>query len=236
MGRGRSRLRMRWMWRGRGWDGWVLCFAAVWLAKQAWVLTDWAFERSSLPWKWNGQLLRCFVLGCGPCHPQAWISDKECFKPWGGVRIRFVALCFLFLCALYRLFGDCCFCMQSSPSMLLGHWIIVCACMCVFYLLSAQRLYPTKPWPRVSCVCMGDNTLWMLAAQPGLVQVLCVCVREKQVGWVLTGLTRDPFPPVKDVTGSHVVALSLSSISISLSRSPFLSPSSAISIFRWGVG
>lgn len=54
----------------------------------------------------TGTFLCCFVLGCRPCHPQAWIIDKECFKPWGGVRIRFVALCFLFLSALYRSFGD----------------------------------------------------------------------------------------------------------------------------------
>lgn len=62
---------------------------------------------------------------------------------------------------------------------------------------------------------MGDNTLRKLAAKPGLVQVLCVCVREKQ-GWLGSGWAhRDLFPPVKDVTGSHVVALSLA-----LSSSP----------------
>ncbi len=78
---------------------------------------------------------------------------------------------------------------------------------------------------------MGDNALRKLAAKPGLVQVLCVCVREKQ-GWLGSGRAhRDLFPPVKDVTGSHVVALSLalSSSSISLC-SLFLSPSCSTSL------
>lgn len=43
----------------------------------------------------------------------------------------------------------------------------VCACMRVcfvffLYLLSAQRLYPKKPWPRVSFVCAGDSVLYKL--------------------------------------------------------------------------
>lgn len=135
----------------------------------------------------HGQLLRCFVLGCGPHHPQAWISDKECFKPRRGVRIRFVVLCFLFLSALCRLFRDRWLLHAEESfhaSLALNR---VGACVCVFYLLSAQRLYPTKPWPRVSGICTGDNAPHKLAAKPGLVQVLCVSI--KQVGSGLDGLT-----------------------------------------------
>lgn len=109
--------------------------AVVWLAKQAWVLMDWALREGpslEVQRQGHGQLLCCFVLGCGPCHPQAWISDKECFKPWGGVRIRFVGLCFLFLCALwgfirgqvastYRLVAPCFIGTESS----------LCMCACV---------------------------------------------------------------------------------------------------------
>lgn len=140
----------------------------------------------ALPWKLNTRDTDgCFVLGCGPCHPQAWISDKECFKLWGGVGIRFVALFPLSQCTLRGYSGTGGSCMQSSPSMLRWHWIaFVCVCVC---FISSQRLYPTKPWPGVSY--MYGNALCKLAAKPGLVQVLCICVREKQVDSGLDGLT-----------------------------------------------
>lgn len=64
------------------------------------------------------------------------------------------------------------------------HSVVVplAVCVCVFYLSSASL--PTKPWPRVSCVCEGDNTYTQRS-----VQVLCLSEREKEVGSGLDGLT-----------------------------------------------
>lgn len=41
--------------------------------------------------------------------------------------------------------------------------VVPLVCVCVFYLSSASL--PTKPWPRVSCVCEGDNTYTQSSAQ-----------------------------------------------------------------------
>lgn len=82
--------------------------------------------------------------------------------------------CFLFLNALYS--GQVAPACRVVPPCLFGTQLNLCTCVCmcvrVIYLLSAQRLYPTKPRPRVNTVCMGHNAPRELAAKPGLVQVL----------------------------------------------------------------
>lgn len=123
---------------------------------------------------------------------------------------------------------------RAVPPCLVGtEWhLCVCVYVCVLSPLSSASL-PHKAFDPGSAICTGDNVLRKLAAKPGLAQV-CVCRRK--AGWLGSAWAhRDLFPPVKDVTSSHAVALclALSSISISLCRcslSLFLSPSCAISL------
>lgn len=78
--------------------------------------------------------------------------------------------------------------MPSIPSMLRWHLIaFVCVYVCVLSPLSSASL-PHKAVTRGQLYAQ-DNAIRKLAAKPGLVQVLWICVREKQVDSGLDGLT-----------------------------------------------
>ncbi len=167
----------------------------------------------ALPWKWNTRdtdsccAALCWAEGLVTHRHELVIRNVSSHEEVSGSGLLHCVSFFLVLFTGYSGTGAPA-CRVVPPCFVLGtelslcvqacvcawHWIecvhaCTCLCVCVFYLLLAQRLYPTKPWPRVSCVCMGDNALHKLAVKPGLVQVLCHCVREKQVGRGLDWLT-----------------------------------------------
>lgn len=200
MGGGEGMLRMSWMRWGWRWDGSALRVeTVVWLAKQAWALVAQALKRGgpSLEVEHcvHGQLRCRFVLDCRPCHPKAWISDEECFEPWGGVRIRFVAQrsSFSVLCAgLFRdrllLHAERSLC----ASLALNQVLCLCACSCKCFLSPPQLNVTSQsqdPGSTLDVWGIQFSLTRRLAAKPSSVQVLqSSAVREKQVGSARDGL------------------------------------------------
>lgn len=179
-------------WKGSGtlqrvwvWNGSLPLIRSCLTCKAGLGASELVFERRpSLGGEHQNSYHATLCRAAAPRHPQPWISDKECFKPRGGVRIRFVGLHFLSLNALYS--GQVALACRVVPACFSGTELSLYTCDLSPCSLASST--PDKPLPL--CVLQNDS-LPYIAGQPGWV---LVCLLTQNV----SGLTGN--------TSSHVVS------------------------------